>query len=88
MKSKIHIGNIIIQKLKEKDFTIAWLARQVHCDESNFYKKLKNNDVSKDLLFHISDVLLVDFFVFYSEELSKKWLNPTIKNGCNSQELW
>jgi hypothetical protein len=75
MNPKTHIGNIIIQKLKEKDLTIAWLARQVHCNESNFYKKLKNNDISKELLFGISDVLLFDFFVYYSEELGKKWKN-------------
>jgi len=71
MKSKIHIGNIIIKTLKEKDFTIAWLARQVYCNESNFYKKLKNNEINIDLLFHISNVLHVDFFACYSEELQK-----------------
>ena len=75
MKKQQHIGNIIIEKLKEKDLTIAWLARQVYCNESNFYKKLKNNDISNELLFHISDVLHVDFFVYYSEELRIKWKN-------------
>ena len=75
MHPKTHIGNIIIQKLKEKDLTIAWLARQVFCNESNFYKKLKNNDVNKELLFHISDILHIDFFIYYSEELNNKWQN-------------
>ena len=69
MKIETHIGNIIIQRLEEKDFTIAWLARQVSCEESNFYKKLKNNTISKELLFWISHVLQEDFFAYYSKEL-------------------
>jgi hypothetical protein len=82
MYPKIPIGNLIVEKLKEKDLTIAWFARQVHSDESNFYKKLKNNDISKELLFQISDLLHEDFFVYYSEELTYKWEN-TIKNSRN-----
>ena len=75
MNPKTHIGNIIIQKLKEKERSIAWLARQVHSNESNFCKKLKNDDISKQLLFHISDILQEDFFVYYSEELNNRWQN-------------
>jgi len=74
-KPETHIGNIIIQILKERGIKIIWLARKVPCIESNFYKKLKNNTISKELLFHISDVLHVDLFVYYSEELHKKWNN-------------
>ena len=78
MIPKTHIGNIIIQTLAEKDLSIAWLARQVHCEKSNFYKKLKDNIISKELLFHISDVLHVDFFTYYSKELHSRSLtqNP------------
>ena len=75
MNPKIHIGSIIKQKLDEKDLKIAWLARQVHCNESNLCKKLKNNDISKELLFRIANVLHEDFFAYYSNELSKKWQN-------------
>jgi hypothetical protein len=75
MNSETHIGNIIIQTLKEKDLTIAWLARQVYYEESNFYKKLKNNNISKELLFCISNVLHVDFFTHYSKELHNLWQN-------------
>jgi len=75
MKEKIDIGNIIKQILKEKDLTIAWLARQVHFGESNFCKKLKNNDISTDLLYDISDILHEDLHACYSNELNKKWKN-------------
>ena len=72
-KEEIHIGNIIKQTLKEKDFKMAWLARKVNCEEGNFCKKLKNNVISKELLYNISDVLRVDFFAYYSDDLTKKW---------------
>ena len=75
MNEKIHIGDIIKQKLEEKDLKIAWLARQVHCNKSNFCKKLKNDDINNHLLYLISDVLHEDFFVYYSIDLQKKWQN-------------
>jgi len=52
---------------------MAWLARQVRCDESNFYKKIKNDDLSFDLLYSISDIMHEDFFVYGSNSLKEKW---------------
>jgi len=84
MYTRTHIGELIIKTAYEKDLSIAWLARKVHCEESNFYKKLKNNIISKELLFSISYVLGVDFFVYYSEELQKDWSKSTINHSENS----
>ena len=70
METKIHIGEIIKQKLHDRDLPVAWLARQVNCNESNFNKKLKNNIIAIDLLFRISKVLREDFFALYSEQLN------------------
>jgi len=64
-----------MQKLRAKDLTIAWLARQVNVDESNFYKKLKNNNLDPDLIFFISDILHDDLFSAYSQKLREKWQN-------------
>ena len=73
--NKIHIGNVIIQTLAEKDLKMSWLARQVHYEESNFCKKLKRNSIHLDLLEDISNVLHVDFFAYYTKELQEKWKN-------------
>jgi len=70
---KTHFGNIIMEILQKKGLTVAWLAKQVNCDGSNFSKKLKDNNIDRYLLFRISDVLHVDFFKHYSEELSEQW---------------
>ena len=83
MNPKTHIGNIVIQALREKDLTIAWLARQVGCDENNFYKKLRENIISKELLYRISYVLREDFFAHYSKELTEKLVNFDNNGGKN-----
>ena len=51
---------------------MAWLAKKVHCDRNNFYKKLNNNAIEIDLLFRISEILQEDFFSHYSQTLCGK----------------
>jgi hypothetical protein len=69
---KIHIGELIRQTLVEKDRSIAWLARKVNCDSSNFCKILHRDYIDTQLLFKISIVLEKDFFIYYSEALKKQ----------------
>ena len=72
----IHINHLILQKLKEKERSISWLAKQVGCDSGNLRKKLKNNrEIYPNLLLQISIALKEDFFAYYSHELTKP-LNP------------
>jgi len=72
MPEKILIGEIIKQKLKDNDRSMAWLAKKVNCDSSNFCKKLNNNHIDIDLLFRISEILQEDFFANYSKTLCGK----------------
>ena len=68
----IHIGKIILQKLDEKERSIAWLARQINCDGSNLGRSLKNNPhIYSELLFRISIALEEDLFVIYSEKIKE-----------------
>ena len=76
--SKTHFGDIILGILHERGLTVAWLARQVNCDGSNFSKDLKNNNINRFLLFNISYILHVDFFKHYCEELSELWKDEEI----------
>ena len=88
MKSyNIYIGELILQKLKEKERTIFWLAQKVHTDNSNLSKTLKSSRyIYLDLLMSISIALEEDFFAYYSEELKeemKNWSNsPNIMITC------
>jgi len=72
MAKKILIGEIIKQKLKDTDRSMAWLAKKVNCDSSNFHKRLNSNHFDVDLLFRISEILQEDFFALYSERLRGK----------------
>jgi len=73
MRGDLHIsiGNLILQRLKEKKRSIAWLALEVGRDDSNLGKTLKNSRfIHVDLLFRISIVLEEDFFAYYSQQLT------------------
>ena len=69
----IEINQLITQKLKEKQRSIAWLAKQTGCDSSNLRKMLKGlRYINPDLLFRISEVLEEDYFACYSQKLNEK----------------
>jgi len=62
MHNKIDIGELIFQKLKEKERNVMWLAKKVGCDDSNLGKMLKGyRYINLDLLFAISIV-----YIYYS----------------------
>ena len=64
------IGDLILQKLKEKERSIVWLAKKVGCNESNLRKTLKNSRyIYFDLIFRISEALNEDFFAYGSQKL-------------------
>ncbi|MDR3287560.1 MAG: XRE family transcriptional regulator [Prevotellaceae bacterium] len=69
MNTKINIGQLIRDKLKENGQAISWLAAKVHCERCNFYKLLKRNHIDTDLLLQISIIINFDFFTYYSELL-------------------
>jgi len=72
MHSDIDIGDLILQKLKEKERTIVWLAKKVGRDDSNLGKTLKNSKyIHFDLLLRISSALEEDFFAYGSQRVKE-----------------
>ena len=72
MHEDIHIGQIIFQKLKEKERSIAWLARQVNYNDSNLGRLLKNSQhIHAELLLRISLALDEDLFAHYSKKIKE-----------------
>ena len=67
MSEKIHIGELICNKLNENQRSIAWLAQKVHHDRSSLRKLLKKDSIDTKLLLTISTTLQFDFFSCYSE---------------------
>ena len=73
MHDEIHIGKLIIEKLKREERSVAWLARQVNRDDANFGRLLKNsNHIHSELLLRISIALQENFFAYYSDIVNKK----------------
>jgi len=71
-KNEIQIGEIILQKLKEKERNVSWLARQIGCNDSNLLRTLKNSQyIYFDLVLRISKALDEDFFEYGSQKLKE-----------------
>ena len=71
-RSMIHIGHIIRQELRNKGYTLSWLARELNCSRSNVYKFLDKASLDTSLLMQISLLVGVDFFRYYTDELNKR----------------
>jgi predicted transcriptional regulator len=78
MHPKLDIGKLVLQKLKEKERSIAWLAKKIPCDRSNLYKMLQKLHIPNNMLWRISKILDYDFFKHYSTDLQED--NKNINN--------
>jgi len=61
----VHIGELILQKLKEEKLSVAWLAGKICTDPSSLRKKLKKDSMNTELLRRISEALNYRFFLYY-----------------------
>jgi len=86
MKTEIHIGELITNRLKQEGRSKTWLAKQVNCDPSSLCKLLKKTHIDTELLFHISLVLNYDFFAFYSTSLCDNKLKGSWNNLPRNME--
>ena len=77
MKSKIHIGNEIKKELSAQKRSINWLAEEIGCDQSNLCKILNKHHINTGLLYSISAALGKDYFVAFSDSLSKVLQNES-----------
>jgi len=69
---EIDIGKIILQRLKEKDRSISWLAKKIGYDRGNLNRTLNNSHlIYYDLVYKISKALGEDFFDYGSQKLKE-----------------
>ena len=61
----IDIGKLILQKLKEENRSVTWLADRIYKDPSNLRKILKKESIDTKLLQNICKVLSYNFFQHY-----------------------
>ena len=65
----IHIGQIIKQELVNQGRSVTWLARRLNFSRSNMYKIFDKSTLDTAILMQISQLLNVDFFQYYTDEL-------------------
>lgn len=68
----MHIGNLIREKLEEKQRTVVWLAQELAYSRTNVYKIFAKSSIDTHVLMRISQILSYDFFRAYSEELREE----------------
>lgn len=66
---QIHIGTLIRDELRRQHHTNAWLASQIGITPRGLQKIFNKQSIDTRHLAHISKVLNVDLFKYYSEEL-------------------
>lgn len=66
----LHIGHEIQQELRRQERSVAWFARRLACDRTNVYRIFDKESLDTRLLMRISTILVRDFFVLYSQQLS------------------
>ena len=66
----LHIGHEIQQELRRQERSVAWFARRLACDRTNVYRIFDKESLDTRLLMRISTILMRDFFVLYSQQLS------------------
>ena len=67
-----HIGKIIESELRSQGHTVSWLGRCLNCNRRNVYNIFSRQYIDTGLLLRISGILGVDFFKYYSEELTRR----------------
>ena len=72
MTETLHIGNEIRNELLRQGCSVAWLARELGYDRSNFYRVLRAPSIDTALLMRISQLLQHDFFQIYSKRYTVK----------------
>jgi len=66
----IHIGSLIRDELRRQGHTNEWLAERIYVHPRTVQKIFLKSTIDTQQLFSISQVLRVDFFRFYSAQLS------------------
>jgi len=68
----VHFGKLIRETLQEKGISASWLAKKIHCHNTNMYKIFQKQYIDPELLEKISIVLDTDFFLYHSVYVNKK----------------
>ncbi len=62
---RVHVGEMVRRRVVESGFSVAALARSIHCSRSNIYSLYKRKSIDIEQLLLLSKVLNYDFVSEY-----------------------
>ena len=74
MAIKIHIGQLIQQKMKEDGRTTKWLAKQIGCDPSIISRMYRQKHPAKERLTLVCIHLKINLFIHYVDYVNERIL--------------
>lgn len=72
LKAMKPIGELIRERLKAEERSVAWFARKLSCSRANVYKIFRKEYIDTELLTRISRILDYDFFQYFSDHLKEE----------------
>jgi hypothetical protein len=67
-ESRIHIGHLIHEQLRQDKRSVGWLSRQIPCSRNHVYKIFNKPSLDSDLILRISNAMNFNFFQYYTAE--------------------
>lgn len=69
---RIHVGELIKERLKEEGKSVVWLAQELGCHRTNVYNIFEKSSLDTNILRHISIVMQHNFFEYLQEDTQKQ----------------
>lgn len=65
--SKIHIGQLVREQVRQQGRHITWFAVQMGCSRNNVYNIFQSEGIDTEQLMRISQILNYNFFAAYQQ---------------------
>ena len=69
---RLHIGNLIKERLKEEHKTVVWLAQEQGCHRTNVYNIFEKCSLDTNTIRRISIIMRHNFFDYLQEDTQKQ----------------
>lgn len=69
---RIHVGELIRERLKEEGKSVVWLAQELGCHRTNVYNIFEKNSLDTNILRRVSIVMQHNFFDYLQEDTQKQ----------------
>ena len=69
---RIHVGELIKERLKEEGKSVVWLAQELGCHRTNVYNIFEKSSLDTNILRRISIVMQHNFFEYLQDDTQKQ----------------